>query len=99
MKYYFGIDNVICETQENNYTDAKPLFDRIEKINLLFDEGNEIYYISKREFEGEKGIANTLLTHSQFEKWGCKYTQIILRNIIQGIYIDKGNLDPVPFFQ
>ena len=33
------------------------------------------------------------------EKWGCKYTQIILRNIIQGIYIDKGNLDPVPFFQ
>ena len=83
----------------NSEKSLNELFDRIEKINLLFDEGNEIYYISKREFEGEKGIANTLLTHSQFEKWGCKYTQIILRNIIQGIYIDKGNLDPVPFFQ
>ena len=99
MKYYFGIDNVICTTENDNYNEAIPLKERIEKINNLFDEGDEIYYISSRESEGENGVKNTLLTHTQFEEWKCKYTKIYLTNSIEGTYVDNRNMTPDTFFK
>ena len=79
MKIYLGIDNVICKTDADSaegYRNAQPYHERIEKMNELFDEGNEIYYISYRETRSGKNF--TLLLFEQFKNWNCKYTSILL---------------------
>ena len=49
MKIYVDIDETICYyNNERYYPDAKPIKDRIEKINKLFEEGNEITYWTAR---------------------------------------------------
>ena len=49
MIYYFGIDDVICKTNETDYENSEPNYERIAFINNLFDNGNIIYYNSQRE--------------------------------------------------
>jgi len=99
MKYYFGIDYVICDIDGSNYADAQPIMERIKIINKLFDEGHHIVYLSNREFEGEEGVTNTKLIHEQFQAWGCKYTTIILNNPIEGPYINTDVYSVDNFFK
>ena len=42
------IDGTICYTDGSNYKESKPNKERIEIINKLFDEGNEIHYWTAR---------------------------------------------------
>ena len=46
MIYFVDIDDTICynTTDKTNYRLAKPYYERINKINSLFDEGNIIIY-------------------------------------------------------
>ena len=46
-KYCFDIDGTIC-SQEKDYNNAKPYVDRIEIINGLFEDGNEITLFTAR---------------------------------------------------
>ena len=42
------IDATICvpgKTDEERYTGATPIQDRIDKVNKLYDEGNDIVYL------------------------------------------------------
>ena len=39
MTYVFDIDNTVCYTNSSDYESSKPIMDRIEKINKLYDEG------------------------------------------------------------
>lgn len=85
MIYFVDIDGTICESRVMkrirlndptiSYEDVNPYFDRIEQINKLYDEGNEIVYWTGR------GVATgedwTELTTKQLEKWGCKYHKLI----------------------
>lgn len=49
MIIYVDIDNTICKTPESGaYWLAKPLHDRIAKINDLYDRGNTIIYWTAR---------------------------------------------------
>jgi hypothetical protein len=42
LTIYVDIDNTICETNESDYINSKPIFANIEKINKLYDEGHNI---------------------------------------------------------
>ena len=63
---------------EYNYIDvdtaAEWIMKNIDKINRLYDEGNEIVYWTARG--GTTGIDWTELTRSQLEKWGAKHTEL-----------------------
>ena len=73
MIYCFDIDGTIC-TQETEYSHAKPYTDRIEKINTLYDEGNEItYWTARGSFTGLDWFD---LTKKQLKEWGCKYHKL-----------------------
>jgi len=96
MIYYFGIDNVICKTNETDYENSEPNYERIAFINNLFDNGNIIYYNSQREHKTNKCCS--LLLHKQLKDWGCKYTQIKLNMISYDTFIDTHTNDPSVFF-
>ena len=75
MKIYVDIDETICfYEKERDYKLAKPYFDRIEKINNLFDDGNEITYWTARG--SVTGIDWFDTTKKQLEDWGCKYHKL-----------------------
>ena len=49
MKIFVDIDDTICYYEgETDYKLAKPYYDRIEKINKLYKDGNTIVYWTAR---------------------------------------------------
>ncbi len=49
MILYVDIDDTICTRSEDlDYSKAKPLCERIDKINKLYDDGNTIIYWTAR---------------------------------------------------
>ena len=74
MKIYVDIDNTICRTEVTDYTKAIPIKENIEKINKLFDEGNEIIYWTARGSVTK--IDHFDLTENQLKKWNCKYNKL-----------------------
>ena len=73
---YVDIDETICKTPDNPrvYEDAKPIQENIDKINKLYDEGNEIVYWTARG--SRSGIDWFDLTKTQLDGWGVKYHQL-----------------------
>lgn len=78
MKIYVDIDNTICFTSGSDYINSTPRLDQIEKINILYKEGNEITYWTARG--GHSGKDWSHLTSRQLDQWGCKYHSLIMNN-------------------
>jgi hypothetical protein len=75
MLIYVDIDETICTYEgERNYPDAIPIKENIEKINLLYDQGNHIKYWTARGAVTKKDWRE--LTIKQLDEWGCKYHEI-----------------------
>jgi uncharacterized HAD superfamily protein len=90
MRIFVDIDGTICETPWYNgawdYKGAYPNNLHIEKINKLFDEGNEIVYWTARGSNTGKDWYD--FTKEQLNDWGCKYHDLICGK-------DKGAFDMV----
>lgn len=72
MKIYVDIDETICYYEsDRDYNLALPILKNIEKINKLYDEGNEITYWTARGTV--TGIDWYSVTYNQLEEWGCKW--------------------------
>ena len=72
MIIYVDIDETICHYDgDRNYELALPIQKNIEKINLLFDQGNQITYYTARGSTTKIDWYET--TKAQLDKWGCKY--------------------------
>jgi CMP-N,N'-diacetyllegionaminic acid synthase len=72
MKIYVDIDETICYyDNKRDYNLAKPIFDRIKKINDLYETGNEITYYTARGTI--TGLDWYDITKKQLSIWGCKY--------------------------
>ena len=74
MIIYVDIDGTICQTKDSDYPNSKPRQEQIDKINKLYDEGNEIIYWTARGGTTKKDWS--LFTERQLERWGCRYTRI-----------------------
>tara|TARA_B100000282_G_scaffold214138_1_gene158349 strand:- start:422 stop:736 length:315 start_codon:yes stop_codon:yes gene_type:complete len=71
-KIFVDIDETICfYAGDRDYNLALPIKERIEKINSLYDAGNEITYWTARGTVTE--IDWYSVTYNQLEKWGCKW--------------------------
>lgn len=94
MKYVVDIDGTIC-TQAENYAEAMPLFNRIKRINQLYDEGHTIVYFTARGTE--TGIDWREITERQFKMWGVKYHDLIFGKPAADYYLDDRmlNLDTI----
>lgn len=102
MIYIVDIDGTICEIKFHpdgsvNYDAAVPLYDRIEKMNKLYDEGNEIHYWTARG--SASGIDRSEITHKQMKEWGVKYTSLKLKKPHYHLWIDDKAINAEQFFK
>ena len=74
MTYYVDIDNTICLTLGNNYEQAVPIQENIEKINKLYKAGHKIIYWTARG--STSGIDFSSLTRQHLFNWGCLFTDL-----------------------
>lgn len=76
MKYYFDLDETICITPANrDYSKSIPYIKVIEKINFLYDTGNEITIYTARGSTSK--IDYNELNKKQLKEWGVKYHYLI----------------------
>jgi phosphatidate phosphatase PAH1 len=105
MKYVVDIDGTICTSvSDGNYLNALPIYDRIEKINKLYDEGNYIVYLTARgmgRYNNNADLAKTKfynITELQLKLWGCKYHELFLGKPSGNYYIDDKGINTNEFF-
>jgi mannose-6-phosphate isomerase-like protein (cupin superfamily) len=92
MKYHVDLDGTICvvdaacKNTVERYMAAKPIPERIQRVNRLYDEGNTITYWTARG--SESGLDLEELTRAQLLQWGCKFHTLLLGKPVYDIYID-----------
>jgi glycerol-3-phosphate cytidylyltransferase len=97
MKWCFDLDNTLCHTNGNDYSSSTPDYDMIEKVNYLYDMGNEIIIFTARGMTTCKGDHHLVynkfyeITKSQLDKWGIKYHRITLAKPSFDFFIDDKN--------
>ena len=78
MRIFVDIDGTICNTKKINnewdYKNSTPIQSHIDKINKLYDKGNEIVYWTARG--AESGIDWLEITATQLDEWGCQYHEL-----------------------
>jgi len=99
MIYYVDIDGTICHYKDEglDYSKAIPDYARIEKINNLYENGNDIVYWTARG--SQTGIDWTELTMRQLDEWGAKYTKAILGKPHYDIFICDKAINSEKFFK
>ena len=99
MNLYIDIDNTICKTNADDpqkYLNAKPIIERIEHFNKLYDEGYTITYWTARG--GTSGFDYTELTTNQLKSWGCKYHTLKMNKPSFDLFIDDKAFNSETFF-
>lgn len=96
MKYIIDIDGTICHTKDKDYPNSQPYFDRIDQVNKLYDEGNEIHYWTARG--ALSGIDWTELTIKQLKNWGCKYHSLKTGKPAYEVWVDDKAVNARQFF-
>tara|TARA_Y100000004_G_C8884400_1_gene399053 strand:+ start:806 stop:1102 length:297 start_codon:yes stop_codon:yes gene_type:complete len=95
---YVDIDETICTTPDDrDYSKSKPLYDRIAKINDLYNKGHNIIYWTARGTT--TGIDWRKLTEQQLNKWLVKYHELHLGKPVYDLFIDDKNINSERFFQ
>lgn len=84
--YIVDIDNTICISETNNYLNSTPIFERIKKINDLYDQGNTIIYWTARGVSSGKDW--TEFTKEQLKTWNCKYTELWMNKPSYDVWVD-----------
>ena len=104
MKYVFDIDGTICTKSSPDYTQAKPLIKRINKINRLYDKGHTIIFLTARGMGRHENDATAAtiefyeLTKKQLRSWGVKYHELFLGKPSGDFYIDDKGIKDEDFF-
>lgn len=82
---FCDIDGTIC-THEKDYNDAKPLPEKIDAMNRMYDEGKMIVYWTSRGVGS--GIDWQATTERQLCEWGVKYHKLRLDKPLFDLFID-----------
>ena len=73
MIIYVDLDNTLCVTKGIDYEGSKPIVNRINKLNNLYDKNKIVIYTARGSLTG---IDHSELTKSQLKKWGVKYHEL-----------------------
>ena len=104
VTYVFDIDGTICTNSYGDYENAKPLPKRIKKVNDLYDEGHNIFFLTARgmgRHKNNRQLAHAELydfTLNQLNEWGLKFHQLFLGKPNGTYYIDDKGVADTDFF-
>lgn len=93
MNIYVDVDNTITETSGMDYQNAKPIYEKIEIINHLYDMGHSITYWTARG--SVSGINYYDLTKKQLDDWGAKYHNFMVGKPAYDIFIDDKTINQI----
>ena len=96
MIYMVDIDGTICYTDGSNYKESKPNEGRIEILNKLYDEGNELHYWTARG--ANSGIDWQEFTEAQLKGWGVKFTTVKMGKPHYDLWIDDKAINDREYF-
>lgn len=74
MKYFIDLDNTLCKTNDNDYINSTPIIERINYVNELKNQGNNITIWTARG--SRSGNDYTQLTLKQLKEWNILYDQL-----------------------
>lgn len=103
MIYVIDIDGTIC-TSGSDYEKSIPKYDRIEKINQLYDKGHIIKYLTARgmgRYKDSRIMSHNHfynITYQQLKSWGCKFHYLIMGKPSGDVYIDDKGMNDNDFF-
>ncbi len=97
MIYMVDIDGTICYTTGSNYEESRPIQDRIDHFNKLYDEGHEINYWTARG--AKSGTDWYGFTKAQLLNWGVKFTTLKLGKPHYDIWIDDKAQNDKEYFR
>lgn len=98
MIIFVDIDDTICyyNGDKTDYNNAIPYYDRINRINTLYDNNNTIVYWTAR---GSKtGMLWFHTTLEQLTTWGCKFHELRLGKPVYDLFIDDKNIESNVYF-
>jgi hydroxymethylpyrimidine pyrophosphatase-like HAD family hydrolase len=94
--YCFDFDGTLCTNTEGDYENAKPLHERIEKVNKLYEQGHRIIIFTAR------GTVTKInwkeLTEKQANEWGIKYHELLFGKPAANYYVDDKGINDQTFF-
>jgi hypothetical protein len=101
LTYIFDIDGTICDTPRIDgawdYTKSTPLWDRIQVVNRLYDEGHKInYWTARGSSSGKDWYQHTL---QQLGEWGCKYHSFNVGKPSYDVWVDDKAFNDRAFFR
>lgn len=97
-KFVIDIDGTICK-EEGKVVGRTPYFDRIEKINKLYDEGHTIVFYTARGLKSGRGEQHYRpITEQQLKEWGVKYHELCFKGHNGDYFIDDRGINAEDFF-
>ena len=97
MTYCFDLDGTLCTNTNGDYSNSVPFYDRIEKVNILYNLGNKIIINTARGSSTE--IDWFEMTENQLNQWNVKYHQLFVGKKIEAdLFIDDKNINSNDFF-
>ena len=104
-KYVFDIDGTICTSTDGEYSQARPIYERIEHINKLYTQGHEIILFTARGMGSSNNNCELAkskwerLTQLQLREWGVSYHHLFMCKPAGDLYIDDKAINDVDYFE
>lgn len=95
MKYRFDLDGTLCRTEGMDYESAEPIWQHIDRVNVLFDAGHHITIATARGAESGKPWRE--LAERQLSRWRVKYHDLRQKPFAH-IIVDDRAMRPEEFF-
>ena len=86
MIIYVDIDNTICNSVEDDYTNSTPILRNVEKVKSLVQEGHEVSFWTARGTVTGKDWTD--VTNQQLESWGLGGIPVIFGKPYFDLFID-----------
>ncbi len=97
-KFCFDLDGVIAHLSPNNdYNLSTPNQEMIERVNHLYENGNQITVFTARG--GESGIDWYQISYDQLMAWGVKFHRFLTGKPSADYYVDDKNVLVSQFFK
>ena len=106
--YVVDIDGTICslpDEKQTDYSNSKPIQERIATMNELYDAGNTLVYFTARGMGRTSGnqTASSIIfyekTIKQLNDWGVKFHSLYLGKPAGDVYIDDKGINSNDFFK